>query len=152
MGDEHADHAAGQAKEQALDEELSDQTARAGAKRRAGHDFLGSGGCPRQEQIRDVGARGGQDQTDSAKEKPQRPVHGTEHLVGQRRELHGDCPVGPGGRHVQPFLDRIELGRGGTDRHPGAHATRDVAQPPAVRPLVGHPEVGPRFRERARKD
>ncbi len=58
-------------------------------------------------------------------------MHLAAHVVCERHQLHADRPVRPGGSHVQPLLDGIELSVRSANRHPGLQAAGHVSESPA---------------------
>ncbi len=141
--DDNAGHAAREREQQALDEELADEPTRTRAERGTRDHFVRARGRASEEQVGDVGARGGQHQSDSAHQQPERLVNLAEHIVGERHQLNAKRPVRPGCGHIQPFLDGIELGGGGADADACLHASSEVAESSPVRAAVRYPYVCP---------
>ena len=135
-------HSAQEREQQALDEELADEAPGTRAERRASDHLVRSRGGSGEEQVPDVGAGRGEHQSDRAEHQPERLVNLAAHVVGERHQLHAERPVGPGGGHIQPLLDGIELSERRANRHSGFQAAGHVSESPASQADIGHPQVG----------
>jgi hypothetical protein len=146
--DGDANQTPGEREQQALDQELTDQAQTVRAERGAGRHLTDADGHPRQEKVRDVGARGRQDQTDGGKQHPERAPHRPQHVVGERHQPDADARPGRGLR-FEPRGDHAQFGGRGLDRDAGLQPRRDVAAPQAQlsrrRPKrrERNPHVGP---------
>ena len=154
--DGHADQTAGKRQQKALDEKLPDQAQAVRAECGARRDFADPHGHPRQEQVRNIGARGREDQADGGKQHPKRSTHRPQHVVGQRDEPDADA----GSRRrlcFEPRRDRAQFGGRGVNRDTWLQPGRDVAA--SLPQLSGRrpqrrerdPQIGPGFRQRARQ-
>ncbi len=132
--------AAGQRQQQALGQELTDETQRPGAERTARDDLLRTRRRARQEQVRDVRARRREHERDGSEQEPQRTMHRPEDFLGERRDLHARSAVLGRRRGVLTLLDQEQLLRGGAHVYAGLQPADDTPAP--ARGIVRHPHVG----------
>ena len=72
------------AQQQALDEKLPDDAAARGAERGPQADFLPAAGEPNEKEVRHVGARDHQQESDRGKQRQQRRARGADNVVAER--------------------------------------------------------------------
>ncbi len=147
--EQHAQRAAEQGEEEALDQHLPHQPRPAGAQRRAHRQLALPRGRARQDEVSHVGAGHQENQHHRAEEHPERQPHAADHLIEQRHDDHlvarvGRIDGGPGIAHAgrDHRQLRAEIGERGAGREPADHP-QEMRRAGLRRELIGRERKRP---------